>query len=155
MKLGISSFTYGWGVGIPGYPAARPLTAFDVLDRASALGVSVAQFGDNLPLHRLSPADLDRLEALGRDRDIAFEVGTRGIAPDDLRAYLGLAIRLGSPFLRVVIDTAEAQPPEDVIVRTFQAVMPAFEDAGVTLAIENHDRFTARTPGEHPGARRQ
>ncbi len=144
MKLGISSFTYGWAAGIPGYPPARPLTAFDVLDRGTALGVSVVQYGDNLPLHRLPPADLDRLAALAEERGIAVEVGTRGIDPENLRRYLRLATRLGSPFLRVVVDTADAHPTEDEVVEAIRTIIPDFEAADVVLAIENHDRFTVR-----------
>ena len=144
MKLGISSFTYGWAVGLPGYPPARPLTAFDILDRGAALGVSVVQYGDNLPLHRLAAADLDRLARLAQERMLAVEIGTRGIDPENLRRYLRLATRLGSPFLRVVVDTADAHPTGDGVVETIRPVMPDFEAANVVLAIENHDRFTVR-----------
>ena len=34
MRLGISSFAYGWAVGIPGYPPLRPLRAVEVVERA-------------------------------------------------------------------------------------------------------------------------
>jgi sugar phosphate isomerase/epimerase len=61
--------------------------------------------------------------------------------PDHLRTYLHLAERLGSPILRVVVDTAGHEPPEQEIIDTITALLPEFERAGVTLAIENHDRF--------------
>ena len=138
MRLGIGSYTYGWAVGAP-----CPMTAMDLLNRAAALGVGLVQVADNLPLHALSDGDLDRFADRASGMGIRVEVGTRGIAPDHLRTYLHLAQRLGSPILRVVIDSADHRPPVDEIVGTLQALMPAFERGGVVLAIENHDRFPA------------
>ena len=62
MRLGISSYTLVWSVGVPGYPRPpRPLTA--TADRSSAeLGVKVVQIADNLPLDELSSVDIDRLQ---------------------------------------------------------------------------------------------
>lgn len=110
MQLGISSYTYTWAIGVPGYPPERSLDAVGLLRKAVALGVGLAQIADNLPLHQLLPAELKRLEQAARDLDVAIEVGTRGIAPGHLFAYLDLALRLGSPIVRVVVDTAEHQP---------------------------------------------
>jgi len=62
-----------------------------------------------------------------------------------LRTYLALAEHFGSSIVRVVVDTADHQPTEAEIVASMRAVMPAYERAGVCLAIENHDRFRART----------
>jgi sugar phosphate isomerase/epimerase len=121
------------------------MTATDLLDRAAELGVHLVQVADNLPLHELSDSGLDRFEDRMARLGIRVEVGMRGIAPDHLRTYLHLAQRLGSPILRAVIDTAAHRPPEDEIVDTLRALMPEFERDGVVLAIENHDRFTART----------
>ena len=144
MHLGIGSYTYGWAVGVPGHPPQCPMTAMDLLDRAAEFGLCLVQVADNLPLHALSTGDLDRFADQATRLGIRVEVGTRGIAPDHLRTYLGLAQRLGSPILRAVIDTANHRPPEDEIVGTLRALMPEFKRAGVILAIENHDRFTAR-----------
>ena len=76
---------------------------------------------------------------------MAIEVGTRGIDPEDLQRYLRLATRLGSPFLRVVIDTAESHPTEDEVARTMRGDHAPLRGCGRrVLAIENHDRFTVR-----------
>jgi len=144
MRLGISSFTYTWAVGVPGHPPERPMDVPGLIDRAQSLGVHVLQIADNLPLHRLSPAQLDGLERLAAELKLALEVGTRGIAPPHLRTYLSLARQLKSPILRVVIDTTDHRPGEDEIVALLREVVPEFEQAGVCLAIENHDRFKAR-----------
>jgi sugar phosphate isomerase/epimerase len=145
MHLGISSYTYTWAVGVPGYPVVEPLTVWGLLAKAVALGVRVVQVADNLPLHRLPTEEVTRLAAAAADQGIQLEVGTRGIAPEHLRTYLRLAQQVRAPFLRIVIDTADHHPPPDEVVATLNRVLPDFAAAGVTLAIENHDRFRVAT----------
>lgn len=141
MKLGIGTYAYAWALGVPQYMPVHPMTATAFLDRVASLGVHVAQIADNLPLHALTPAELDALEAQARMLGIQIEVGTRGIDPDHLTTYRALAVRFGSPILRVVVDTATHHPSPDEIVALLRRQMPDFERDGVTLAIENHDRF--------------
>src|SRR5947199_328883 len=135
MRLGISSYTYVWAARVPGYPApgkpltaaglhtyvwaarvpgypapGKPLTAAGLLEKAAELGVDVVQIADNLPLDRLSSAEIDELASQARDRKLRLEVGTCGIEPGHLRTYLNLAASLHSPLVRVVIDTDTSQP---------------------------------------------
>jgi 3-oxoisoapionate decarboxylase len=149
MRLGISSHTFAWGIGVPDYPPPpRPMTAEGLLERAEALGVGVVQFADNLPLDRLADADLAALRRSAERRRIAVELGTCGIDPANLGAYLRLAQFFQSPIVRVVLDTADRRPTPDEVVATLRRVLPAFESAGVCLAIENHDRFRSATLAE-------
>lgn len=145
MRLGISSFTYTWAIGVPGHPPEHPMKALDLLDKAAELGVHLVQVGDNLPLHQLSSVELADFEEYASELGVSIEVGTRGIGYDHLRTYLQLAERLNSPILRVVIDTADFHPDADEVVDMIKAIIPEFERAGVCLAIENHDRFKAKT----------
>jgi sugar phosphate isomerase/epimerase len=145
MKLGISSYTYPWAVGLPGCLPDRPMTAEGLLAKAVSLDLALVQICDNLPLDRLSEADLNSFERLAVEFQINIEIGTRGINLDHLRTYLRLAERFRSPILRTITDTARDQPSEDEVVETLKKVMPDFERAGVCLAIENHDRFNVKT----------
>ncbi len=146
MRLGISSYTFVWAVGVPGYPApARPLTPEGLLDKASELGVRIVQIADNLPLDRLSERGLDALLGRATEAGIELEIGTCGIEPENLRQYLRLAIRLRSSILRTVIDTPQKDPTVLETVQTLAPLMAEFEQAGVDLALENHDRFDAAT----------
>mgnify|MGYP000944512212 CR=1 FL=1 len=76
MKLGISSYTYPWAIGVPGYPPERPMSALGLLDRARDVGVEVVQICENLPLDRLAPAELEALAERARELGISLEVGT-------------------------------------------------------------------------------
>jgi sugar phosphate isomerase/epimerase len=145
VQLGISSYTYTWGVGVPGHVPPRRLSALDLLEKARVLGVSGVQFADNLPLHSLSEDDLKRLADRAAELGLWVEVGTRGIQAQHLRACLALAVRFHSPILRVVIDTPDYNPSPQEAVDRLRPLQPDFERAGVTLAIENHDRFPVKT----------
>jgi sugar phosphate isomerase/epimerase len=144
MRLGIGSYTFPWAVGIPGYMPKRPLSALDLLQKARQLGVSVVQFCDNLPLDALSETQLDEVEQCAREYEISLEIGMRGIELDMLRKNLELAIRLKSPIVRVVIDAPQQQPQSAEVPNLLRPALRDFEQANVCLAIENHDRFTAR-----------
>ena len=145
MLLGISSFTYTWAIGVPGYQPERPKTAEDLLEEAVRQHLALVQICDNLPLDRLPVKDLDAFERHAAFRGIGVEVGTRGIAPDHLRTYLRLAERFHSPFLRTITDTADHHPSEDEVVEMLKSVIPDFERAHICLALENHDRFKVKT----------
>jgi sugar phosphate isomerase/epimerase len=149
MKLGLGSYACAWAIGVPGYPPpSQPLDAIGLVQRAAALGLHLVQIADNLPLDALSPQAFDHLLAESKRLGVSIEVGTRGIGADHLRRYLALARRCGSPILRVVVDTADHHPEPEEVIRLLGAVLPEFEAVGITLALENHDRFMARTLAE-------
>ena len=143
MRLGISSYTYGWAVGIPGHPPEHPMGPFDLLDRARELDVSVVQIADNMPLDALPPDDLNSLADRAGEMGITVEVGMRGAEVERLCAYLDIAKRFDSPILRVVPAHPEGEPEEDEIVSALRSVLPECERAGVCLAVENYEHFTA------------
>jgi sugar phosphate isomerase/epimerase len=121
------------------------MTADDLLSKAIELGVHVLQIADNLPLDRLSTRNLDGLVCRACQAGVELELGTCGIDPENLLGYLSLAKMLNSPLLRTVIDSPGREPSVEEVVTTLAPLMPAFEQAGVRLAIENHDRFRAAT----------
>ncbi|MGB9597176.1 MAG: sugar phosphate isomerase/epimerase family protein [Candidatus Poribacteria bacterium] len=145
MKLGIGSYTYPWAVGVQGYYPEKRIGVFDILDKAIELGIKVVQIADNLPLDRLSNAEIESIRKFTSALNIEVEIGTRGIQNDNLLTYLDLAKRLNSSIVRVVIDTADHHPEEDEIIWTIKSVMPDFERLGIKLAIENHDRLSVIT----------
>ena len=142
MRIGLSSYTYTWAIGVPGFPPpAQPLTAAALLDRTARSGWGLVQFGDNLPLHALGD-DLIGLVQQAKRLNVAVEVGTRGIDTARLRRYADIAVLFGAPFVRVVIDDGQDRPSPSEVVQRLSEVEPDYRSAGLVLAIENHDRFT-------------
>jgi sugar phosphate isomerase/epimerase len=142
MKLGVSSFTFPWAIGgiEPDHPVV--MDAFQLLEKARALGADVLQIADNLPIGHLSNEDLSKLKASAASYAIALEVGTRGIKTENLERFFEIAQMLGSPILRVVIDSKGHEPEISEICELLKPFAARFKSANIKLAIENHDRLT-------------
>jgi len=145
MRLGISSFAFGWAVGTPAPPAARAFTADTLLDFALAQRVPVVQFGDHIPLHLDAPTKLDAFAARAHAAGVTIETGARGLTADHLDRYIAVSRRLDARVLRFVIDGKGYEPAFADIVAIVRDALPALRAANVTLGIENHDRFTCAT----------
>lgn len=144
MRLGISSYTYGWAVGTPGDRPEKPLEEQEILGRAKAFGIRSVQFGDNLPLHELPAGRLNLLRQRIDEEKITIEVGARGLTDAHLERYVDLAQRLNSRLLRFVIDEPNYEPDVDAVISLLRNALPQLKGANVTLGLENHDRLLAR-----------
>jgi sugar phosphate isomerase/epimerase len=142
VRLGISSYTYGWAVGLAGHPSACPLDENGLLDKAREHGVGLLQIGDNLPLHTFEAARLDRLAARAAQEGVELEVGARRLTVERLAEYVAIARRLGARLLRFVIDDRDYHPTPEQVIALWPEIVPLLSD--VALGIENHDRFPAR-----------
>ncbi len=134
MKLGIGSYTYPWSVGVAGRAMPEPMGAFCLMDRAREHQVQAVQYCDNLPLTTLSEPDLDRLVEMSGE--IAIEVGTRGLDPEEFARCAHVAARVGSPFVRLVTTGGTAG-----LVSQLRGFLEILD--GRMLAIENHDSTPA------------
>lgn len=143
MLLGISSFTYGWSIGIRSHMPERPLSATDLVQRAVDFGVGCLQIGDNLPLDRLPDSERRELKALLDKYGLRLEVGARGLTERRLKDYIEIATYFGAPLLRFVVDYDGYEPTPAEIIETIRGARFNLHDAGLTLGIENHDRFKA------------
>lgn len=143
MRLGLSSFTFGWEVGVRGFPQpSRPLDAFALVERAREWGVNLVQFGDNLPLHTLRDDEISRLLSEAQAKNVAIEAGARGLTEAHLARYVAIATRLEAPILRFVIDEGDYEPTPETVVGVLKN---ALRDLGeVRVGLENHDRFPVR-----------
>lgn len=147
MRIALSTWTYAWAIGVAGSEPPHPMTAVQLIERAAALGVGAVQFADNLPLDTLDEAGLGEVERAAVDAGVAIEIGTRGVDREHLARCLAVAVRVGSPIVRVVIDRGDDRPtPAEAGDRLAESAT-AFREAGVMLAIENHDRYSTAELG--------
>lgn len=142
MQLALSSYSLTWAVGVPGSEPEQPLDAAGLLETASRLGLKCVQYADNLPLHLLDEEKLASLRDRAQELGISVQVGTRGIGYW-IDQYIVIASLFGSPFVRLVIDVDDDHPSPSMAVERLRVFERGFRDAGVRLAIENHDRFSA------------
>lgn len=143
MLLGISSYTYTWAVGVPGSLPAEPLTVFDLIEKATKLGVKTVQIADNMPVEKLSDPELEKLRSYAESKGVFLEMGGRGLTTRHTIRCLETADIIGSPLLRMVIDTADYEPDLKSVISAIRDLVPEFRKRNIKLAIENHDRFKA------------
>ena len=161
MKLGIDSYCYHryFGEIYPGLqtrPAGRRMTVDDFLARAKRYGVdgvslescffpSFAPDALQRLRERLDEYGFERVWAWGHPNGLGS--GTDRKAEWDLVAHIAYARAVGAGTMRIVGGSRRTRP--DSWTRHFRQlraalrrVVPAAEDAGVTLAIENHMDLT-------------
>ena len=143
MKLGLSSYTFGWAVGIPNHSPPHPLDEEGLLDRAREHGIKLLQIGDNLPLHTFDKPRLDRLAARAKRENVQLEIGARRLDPQRVATYAAIARHLDATLLRFVIDDSDYHPTPREATAVLREAAPLLD--GLTLGIENHDRFPAAT----------
>jgi 3-oxoisoapionate decarboxylase len=143
MKLGISSYTFGWAVGVKGFARSIALNERDLLEIAVREGVGVLQIGDNLPLHTIHRSALTAFAAAAKTRGIQIEVGARHLVPERIAQYTEVARILGARLVRFVVDDADYHPTPDSVIAILKDSTRLLD--GLVLGIENHDRFQAKT----------
>lgn len=146
MILGLSSYTFGWAVGVSGHAPLHPLDEHGLLNKCREHGVKLLQIGDNLPLHTFDDTRLDRLAERAAREGVQLEVGARRLSVERVADYADTARRLGAKLIRFVIDDADYHPTPEAVSSLLRQSVPLL--AGLKLGIENHDRFSAATMRE-------
>ncbi len=143
MKPGISSYTYTWAIGVPGKEPKKPMTIFQLIEKAAELKVQIVQVADNLPLDQFSKTELQKIRNHADDLGIQIEVGSKKMTLNNLETYLQIAAFFESPILRFVIDGEGFHPALKEIHSIIKNAVSLLEANKIILAIENHDRFKA------------
>jgi len=144
MRLGLSSYTYTWAVGVPGSIPENPMLICGLIEKTISSGVNLVQVADNLPIEKLPQEDLELLVDYSSEKGISLEMGGRGLTIDHTMTCLKTAEIIGSPILRMVIDGSNYVPSFQDIIRIIKDLLPEFSSRKIRLAIENHDRLKAR-----------
>lgn len=139
MKLGISSYTFGWSIGVKGYTPSNPMNAEGLLNAAIGLGIQLVQIADNIPLQHMSRNELQRLGQRASEMGIQVEIGTRGLSVERVLDFVRIAHTLNANLIRIVVDESGYEPSIETIVEILKSVTGSL--AGLRLAIENHDRI--------------
>lgn len=117
------------------------MTPLDLIDKAVEFGVSVVQFGDNMPLEVYGDEELERIRSYAEKRGIELEAGLRKATLERLAAYIGITHKIGARILRLITDGVDFVPEFEEFCQILESVVPLLEETCVTLGIENHDRF--------------
>ncbi|SKC05188.1 sugar phosphate isomerase/epimerase family protein [Dyadobacter psychrophilus] len=144
MELGISSFTYGWNVGMTGSMAEKAMNETDLVHQTLNFGLKCLQIGDNLPIHTFDEGRRSQFKALVKQNGIRLEIGAKNLSPENLERYISLCVFFDAPLLRFVIDDEHYQPDAHNVIALIKDFLPELIDKNIVLGIENHDRFKAQ-----------
>ncbi len=138
MKLGISSFTYPWAIGLPEATPQNPLKPLQLLEKARELGVGIVQFGPNMPLDQLPENELRDVVKHANSWKIDLELGMVGIDPARLRRQMQFAKRIGA----ILVETTPERPDGTLpmwgeISSGLRPLMEEWAKEEIGLAIDN------------------
>jgi sugar phosphate isomerase/epimerase len=135
--IGLSTYSFFWQWS---ERAPEPLTLPQMLTRTAALGVHLFQICDYPPIEDYTAEQLHELRRLADELGITLELGTKGIEPGHLRKFLAMAGALGVGLVRSMLYSPTSRPGIDDAKRMLAEVVPAFEAAGVQLALETYEQ---------------
>lgn len=140
--IGLGTYAYFWRhqASLPDGSTGPAAPLDDLLRRTRALDVDVFQVCDYAPLLAFSAAELRELRSEADDLGIRLQLGTKGVAPDHLASYLHLADALGADLVRSMLFAPDSRPTLAEAERMLRTALPAFEAAGVTLALETYEQ---------------
>jgi sugar phosphate isomerase/epimerase len=138
--IGISTYAFVWRANPE---RAHPLTIEHQMDVTAGLGCGLFQICDQPRLEAARADDLRRLRRHADGLGLVLEVGTRGVEREHLRHHLRVAELLGAGFVRSMLSSSRATPSVDAAVESLRAVMPEYEDAGVSLGLETYEQFSS------------
>jgi sugar phosphate isomerase/epimerase len=136
--IGLSTYSFFWQWH---ETAARPLSLAEIVAKTASWDVNLLQLCDFPALDRYDAAQAGDLAATGRDLGVAYELGTRGLDTAHLLHYLELAGRLDVTLVRSMVKSEEIADAPELLAK----VVPAYADAGVTLALETYEQIPTRT----------
>lgn len=135
--IGLGSYAYFWQHSDR---APEPLSLIGALEDARSLGVTLFQICDYAPLEQMSPAALRDAARVARELGIVIELGTKGTAPEHLRTFLRLTEAFDAELVRSMLHSTGPSPDLSESEKQLREVMPAYERAGVTLALETYEQ---------------
>lgn len=136
--IGLGTYAYFWQHSdrVP-----EPLSLIRALEDTRSQGARLFQICDYAPLERMSDSELRDAARAARDLDIVIELGTKGIAPEHLMRFLHLAEIFDARLVRSMFYGPDSQPSLAEAERWLRDALPAFEAAGVALALETYEQL--------------
>ena len=140
MRLGLTSYTLRWAVGGDfrfgdKFRPEKPLDAFDLVDKVSALGLEVLQIADNINLD-LTAQEYRRLGEAAKRKGIALQLGAEGISRSVVEKNSHIADLIGCNLLNLY---AAKREPVEAIADRVHGLLPLLRDHELTLTLENED----------------
>lgn len=142
MALGLSTYAFFWQWS---ERVATPISLERMLQKTRDLDVDVFQICDYPLIEQRSDDELRELSTFADSLSIRLELGTRGVQPAHLRRYLHIAKLLNVSLVRSMLYTADHRPTSAEAETLLREVLPDFESARVTIALETYEQVLSAT----------
>jgi 3-oxoisoapionate decarboxylase len=138
--IGLGSYAFFWQQSdrVP-----EPLGLVDVFERTRELGVGLFQICDYEPLLRMSQAELAEAAAEARRLGLRIELGTKGVQPEHLAAFLRLAELFDAVLVRSMVYAPGFRPTLGEAAAYLRTALRDYEAAGVTVALETYEQLSS------------
>ena len=137
--IGLGTYAFFWQHSDR---AAEPLSLVGAFEATRELGVDLFQICDHAPLEQMDDAELADAAAAARDLGLTIELGTKGVEPDRLARFLELAGVFGASLVRSMLYSPDSRPTLAQAAAWLRAALPAYEAAGVDLALETYEQVS-------------
>jgi sugar phosphate isomerase/epimerase len=138
VTIGLSTYSFFWQWH---ETAPRPISLVEMIDKTADWDVHVLQICDYPAIDGFDSDAVRQLGAAAERAEVTLELGTRGLDHAHLTRYLSLAQQLGARLVRSMIRAEEVAEAVELL----RQVIPTFERAGVSLALETYEQIpTAR-----------
>lgn len=134
--IGLGTYAFFWqhSERVP-----EPLSLTGAFEATRALGVDLFQICDYAPLERMSDNEVADAAAAAHDLGLTIQLGTKGIEPERLSRFLKLATIFTATLVRSMPQGRDNDPA--TALTRLRGILPAYEDAGVTLALETYEQI--------------
>ena len=138
--IGLGTYAFFWQHSDR---APQPLDLPAMLAKTRELDADVFQICDYAPLLGYTAAQLRDVKAQADELRITLELGTKGISTAHLATFLDLAKALGAKLIRGMVNTPDHRPTLAEAQQLLKQAMPAYEAAGVTIALETYEQLSS------------
>jgi len=141
VTIGVGTYAFFWQWHAT---AAQPLSLTEMIDKTADWDVTLFQVCDYPLIEAYDDAALAALRSHAAERGVRLELGTRGVRPEHLTRYLRMAEALDVTLVRSMINSADHRLTVEEAIGLLKQAMPAYEEAGVTVALETYEQIRVR-----------
>ncbi|GAA4768644.1 sugar phosphate isomerase/epimerase family protein [Microbacterium gilvum] len=136
--IGLGTYAFFWQHSDR---SPEPLSLRGALEETRALDVDLFQICDFAPLEAMTDAEVHDAAAAARDLGVAIQLGTKGVEPERLARHLALADVFDARLVRSMLFSPASRPSAAEAEAWLRAALPAYEAAGVVLALETYEQI--------------
>jgi sugar phosphate isomerase/epimerase len=126
-----------WSIGFDEVKPAKPMSAYELLEKSHELGVSLVQYAPNCPVDTLSDRELERIIRKAGEWNMDLELAAGSLDREHMLRHVELAKQMGSPLVRTLLVLDGKRESLANCIKPLREILPFFEKAGLKLAIEN------------------